>query len=264
MHFGERAALEGVLSVVNPSLAIEIGTAEGGSLERISAHAEEVHALDLERHPSLTAERFPNVTYHIGDSHKLLPRLLHEFSEVGRNVDFVLVDGDHSAAGARADLEDLISSPSTSQTVILIHDTLNERVRAGVEQGNLEGSKKVKLFDLDFVPGRIYRTGPLENELWCGFGIVVTGWELPSIDPLGATYDTPEMADALLHDRSDEWGHRSPYREVMRLERQVASLRSRIEAIERTLSWRLTAPLRGARQRVRSALQPPSSPPRSS
>ena len=89
---GERAALEGVLSVLHPSLAIEVGIAKGASLERISAHSEQVHAFDLERHPYLSATRFPNVTFHIGDNHELLPRLLEELAVADQAVDFAFVD----------------------------------------------------------------------------------------------------------------------------------------------------------------------------
>src|SRR5690348_6240653 len=51
MSFGERAALEGVLAQLRPRLAVEIGTAEGGSLERIAAYSEEVHSIDLTHEP---------------------------------------------------------------------------------------------------------------------------------------------------------------------------------------------------------------------
>src|SRR4051812_27377118 len=47
MSPGERAAFEGVLAQLQPRLAIEIGTAEGGSLERIAANSADVHAVDL-------------------------------------------------------------------------------------------------------------------------------------------------------------------------------------------------------------------------
>ena len=51
-----------------------------------------------------------NVTLHTGDSHELLPPFLAELAEQGRNVDFVIVDGDHSSEGVRRDLEDLLNS----------------------------------------------------------------------------------------------------------------------------------------------------------
>ena len=47
MSFGERAALEGVLAQLRPRLALEIGSAEGGSLARIAAYACEVHSVDV-------------------------------------------------------------------------------------------------------------------------------------------------------------------------------------------------------------------------
>src|ERR1700675_2255162 len=98
---GERAALEGLLSALKPSVSIEIGTSKGGSLERISAHSQTVHAFDLGRHAQLTSERFPNVTFHIGDSHELLPTFLLRLATATQNVDFAFVDGDHSAVGVR-------------------------------------------------------------------------------------------------------------------------------------------------------------------
>ena len=128
---GERAAVEGVLRLLQPSLSVEIGTARGGSLQAISLASHEVHSFDLHRHWSLTSERFPNVVFHTGDSHEQLPRLLDELSASDRNVDFALVDGDHSAQGVKRDLEDLLASPSVGRSVILLHDTLNRRVRTG-------------------------------------------------------------------------------------------------------------------------------------
>ena len=47
MSRGERAAVEGVLAQLQPSLALEIGSAEGACLSRIAAHAAEVHSFDL-------------------------------------------------------------------------------------------------------------------------------------------------------------------------------------------------------------------------
>jgi hypothetical protein len=97
MSLGERAALEGVLSQLQPELAIEIGSMEGACLRRIAAHAREAHSFDLNP-PSLPQP--DNVTLHTGDSHALLPPFLADLAERGRNVDFVAVDGDHSAEGS--------------------------------------------------------------------------------------------------------------------------------------------------------------------
>jgi hypothetical protein len=74
MPLGDRAVLEGVLTQIKPSLSVEIGTAQGGSLERIAAHSDEVHALDLS--DELLVECPPNAEFHKGDSERILPELL--------------------------------------------------------------------------------------------------------------------------------------------------------------------------------------------
>ncbi|MDQ2911485.1 MAG: class I SAM-dependent methyltransferase [Actinomycetota bacterium] len=172
MSFGERAAVEGVLYQSRPSLAIELGTAQGGSLERIAAHSDEVHTFDLIESP-VDRSRFPNVQFHVGDSHQLLPQLLNELAGGGRNVDFVLVDGDHSANGVRRDILDLLESPALGRSLILLHDTANEVVRAGIEAVSFGAYPKVAYVELDFVAGYLFRQPSLLHELWGGLGLVV-------------------------------------------------------------------------------------------
>jgi Methyltransferase domain len=174
MSLGERAALEGVLSQVKPKLAVEIGTAEGGSLARIAAHSDEVHSIDLVRCP---APQPDHVTLHVGDSRRLLPELLARFASEGRTVDFVLVDGDHSRAGVRQDLVDLLDSPAVSRTVIVLHDTFNGEVRAGITDVDFAAHEAVALVELDMTGGYMARTGPFEGQLWGGIGLVVVDAE---------------------------------------------------------------------------------------
>ena len=170
MSFGERAALEGVLCQVKPRLAIEIGTAEGGSLSRIAVHSEEVHSIDLVRCP---APQPDNVILHVGDSRELLPELLDRFAGEGRAVDFVLVDGDHSRAGVRQDLLDLLGSAAISRTVILMHDTFNGEVRAGITDVDFASYPDVALVELDMTGGYMARSGPFEGQLWGGIGLAI-------------------------------------------------------------------------------------------
>ncbi len=170
MSLGERAAVEGVLTQLKPSLAVEIGSMEGACLRRIAAHAQEAHSFDISP-PSLPMPG--NVTLHTGSSHELLAPFLAELVEKGRNVDFVMVDGDHSSDGVRRDLEDLLDSRALARTVILIHDTANERVRAGIDAVRFRAWPKVAHVELDFVPGQLFAEPALRNELWCGLGLVV-------------------------------------------------------------------------------------------
>lgn len=168
MSYGEQAALTGILSVLKPRLALELGTFRGGSLAPIAAHSQEVHTFDLASH---VTEALPNVMYHVGDSHITLPRILAKLAAAERHVDFVLVDGDHSRAGVEADMTTLLHSPALSAGVILLHDCANEGVREGARNAIVRADG-VAYADLSFVIPPVRRTPPL-RELWGGLGIVV-------------------------------------------------------------------------------------------
>ncbi len=179
MTAGERAAFAGVVSELKPQLAIEIGSAEGGSLACIAAHAREVHSFDLVE-PSQATKATSHVTRHIGDSHTLLSRTLEELERRGANVDFALVDGDHTADGVRRDVEDLLDSEAVRQTVILLHDTANEEVRSGLDAVPYSSYRKVKAVDLDFVPGYLVHGTNFHHQLWGGLGLIVVDEEGPA------------------------------------------------------------------------------------
>ena len=129
-----------------------------------------MHSIDLVRCP---APQPDNVTLHVGDSRKLLPELLERFADEGRTVDFVLVDGDHSRAGVRQDLLDLLASPAISRTVILMHDTFNGEVRAGITDVDFASYPDVALVELDMTGGYMARSGPFEGQLWGGIGLAI-------------------------------------------------------------------------------------------
>jgi len=251
----ERAALEGLLVLLGPSLSIEIGTGAGGSLESISAHSGHVHTFDLRRYEGVTRERFANATFHIGDSHDLLPVLLRELADAGTNVDFALVDGDHTAAGVRRDVEDLLSSSSVEECVIVLHDTLNERVRTGLETVDYDRYEKVSFVDLDFLPGCVFCEGPWNGESWCGLGLIVTGEAIegrlwPVKYPMSEI--TRRFRDPLASSSSRE---ASGLAHVAALEQEIWDLKQLVKGMKRSWSWRLTGPLRAARALARQLKQ---------
>jgi Methyltransferase domain len=172
MTLGERAALEGLLARLRPTLALEIGTAEGGSTRCLARHCAEIHSFDLVHPDGLTAE-LPMLTTHTGDSHELLPAFLERLAADGRSVDFALVDGDHSADGVRRDVEDLLASPAVHQAAIVFHDTANEGVRAGIVDAALHEHPSVAYMDLDFVAGHLSDKGPYAGHLWGGLGLMI-------------------------------------------------------------------------------------------
>jgi predicted O-methyltransferase YrrM len=264
MSYGERAALEGIVSQLRPALALEIGTAEGGSLRRIAAHSEEVHSFDLVS-PSAELANVENATFHTGDSHELLPQVLSEFSTAGRSIDFVLVDGDHTAEGVRRDLENVLSSPALKRTMVLLHDTMNPDVRKGIEGVDLHSYEKIALVDLDFVPGYLARREPYRLQLWGGLGLVVVDAE-HTFNRGGAIRDdrfhelfamvrpTVEVmaeleAQGLPLDGMD--GHALEARlhsEIAACRTDLARRERLIQAMEASLSWCITSPLRGLKR----------------
>lgn len=137
-----------------------------------------VHSFDLA--PEVPVEP-PNVVFHVGDTRSTLPAALAELAGAGVNVDFVLVDADHSRRGVAADVRAILDSPAISRAIILLHDAANEDVRAGIRDADLD-RPKVMLADLSFTtPSE--RLGPF-RERWGGFGMIVVDesgefWEHP-------------------------------------------------------------------------------------
>lgn len=278
MMLGERAALEGLLVSMAPALAIEIGTAQGGSLDRIAAHSAEVHSFDLVA-PARDTSAYPHVTFHTGDSHELLPAFLADLAEQGRRVDFVLVDGDHTTQGARRDLEDLLASPSATDAVLLVHDTMNEFVREGLHQALSEPAEHVVYVDLDFVPGYLVRSGPFRHQLWGGLGLVVcdaagiTGLNRDGEDVRQGAYELlrplhdavrrdgmpdtelseAEVVAAARHggpEEANDLRYPALEAELDAARAEAVAARAATAAVVSSKSWRITAPLRAARQRV--------------
>ncbi len=171
MTYGERLALDGVVSSLRPRLALEIGSAEGGSLACTAEHSEEVHSFDL---VSVTDPgAYPNVTYHTGDSHELLPKWLSEIRAAGRTLDYALVDGDHSAEGVQRDVEDILRS-GVLRGVMLAHDPNNPEVRRGLNRVRFEDYPDVTYVDLSLIPGHMTRlNNGFQNQMWGGFALIL-------------------------------------------------------------------------------------------
>lgn len=262
MTFGERAAMEGLLGQLHPRLAIEIGTAEGGSLRRLAEHSEHVHSFDLIRpHPAL--EKVRNVSFHTGDCHALLPELLGELATNQENVDFVLVDGDHSADGVERDIRDLIGSRALRRTIILAHDTMNDEVRRGLQRIDFDAEPSVVFADLDFISGHLSRGGDFNHQLWGGLGLIVVDDTGSPLIPPGREgerfYDLFELVSAardeiIARDSPSDSVGRSRAGEETECQIRERSMRAERELTEirRSVSWRITAPLRSVKRALRA------------
>ncbi len=270
MTRGERAALEGVLARYQPALAVAIGAPEGAGL--LARHAGEVHSFDLEAPEPAERER---TTFHTGEPNELLPGVLAELAAAGRNIDFVLLDAARSTWGPRHVLEALLDSPALGRAVILIHGVTDEVDRRGVDDVRFPAWPKVALVDLDFVAGHMLAEEPTGRRLGGGLGLVV-------IDAAGRRYHAGSViegryypAAALLAQGREAVAAREagagaagePSRErmVAALERELADAEREVERLRsvarhheelwRSLmdswSWRLTGPIRTAKERVR-------------
>jgi hypothetical protein len=273
MSYGERSTIEGMLAMVKPALAFEIGRAEGGSLRRIAAHSAEVISFDLVEPPS-ELSALANVRALSGDSHAMLPAELERTADAGRNIDFVLVDGDHTIDGVRRDMHDLLESDAIQRTVILAHDTLNEEVRQGLEEIDYDAYDKVAWVDLDFVPGYVAQLPARLGECWGGLGLVVVDssgafrsggairghdlfeqhklvWPAAQWIRRAGPDAAARLAEISLTDQATgSTGEQHTALLVAELERHRAWLRG----IEGSLSWRLTAPLRALKRKARERL----------
>lgn len=257
MTFGERSALEGILTQVAPRISIEIGTAEGGSLQRVAKHSEEVHSFDLVT-PDEEVAALGNVTLHTGDSHVLLKQVLDQLAADGRNVDFALVDGDHSADGAEEDLRDLLASDAVRQTVILLHDTLNDEVREGFKRVDLDAEPKVVHHDLDFIAGHLSQGGDFHHQLWGGLGLILVDQGGEPIRGAGRSgedfYDIYEIVaaarDAFAAEGGGAANGAATDAQVSRLEGELRAAHEELRRIKASPSWRVIGPLRAAKRKL--------------
>jgi hypothetical protein len=156
---------------------------------------------------------------------------------------------------------------------------MNEEVRAGLEQVRYGAWPKVAYAELDFVAGYLFRNERLRHELWGGLGLVIVDAARKAYDggpPLQRQYF--ETHHLVRHVRNDlvEGGVDDPREvpsavtrlramhaeEVARCEERVRELEHALHtahgarvALERSISWKATKPLRSVKQRLQRALR---------
>jgi hypothetical protein len=150
----EKYAFAALVQAMAPEVAIEIGTYQGGSLQVISQHARKVYSIDK----SLESERllrgyFHNVEFITGDSKKILPGLLEKIHHSNEKLGLVLVDGDHSTEGVKADIEAVLQYIPTQPLYIIFHDSFHPRSRQGILAVDWERCRHVHYVEVDFIPG---------------------------------------------------------------------------------------------------------------
>jgi glycosyltransferase involved in cell wall biosynthesis len=174
MNDSERLGMTAVLHRLKPVCAIEVGTYKGGSLSLLAQYAKAVFSIDID--PTIPAKfaHFENVSFFTGPSGDVLPALLQELDAADLPVEFVLIDGDHSAAGVRRDIEIMLDYVPKRPLVLMLHDGFNPACRQGMLSAEWARSPHVHWVDLDFIPGRLVEHGGGgDGGMWGGLALAL-------------------------------------------------------------------------------------------
>lgn len=169
----ERMTLITILEHLKPAVAIEVGAAQGGSLQVLSALAERVYSLDVDPTVPHRLGHFPNVEFRIGDSSETLAVLLRELRAQQRPCPFILIDGDHRTEAVKRDVRALLSVPPLVTTYVLFHDSFNPQCREGIRTADWS-APHAHYVELDFVQGSFYGDETrLPRQMWAGFALAI-------------------------------------------------------------------------------------------
>lgn len=168
MNHPERLALIAILSHLNPLCSIEIGIPKDGSLSLISQYSKMVFSIDTDSNIPSKFSHLKNVNFFIAPSSAILPTLLHELDAENVPVEFILIDGDHSAEGVKRDIDFLLSYIPKKPLYVVLHDSFNPECRRGMLEANWEKSLYVHQIDIDFIPGRLVEDGEATHGEMCG------------------------------------------------------------------------------------------------
>jgi hypothetical protein len=174
MEAGEQTALVALLAGLRPKVAVEIGSRYGGSMQVIARYAQRVISLDID--PTCQARlgpTYPNAEFITGPSQQTFGPFLKTLQRDNAELSFVLIDGDHSAQGAKGDIECLLNYRPRCPLFVLIHDSFNPQVRSGIRTARWSENRYVHSVELDFIPGKLAKGGDENREMWGGFALAI-------------------------------------------------------------------------------------------
>jgi predicted O-methyltransferase YrrM len=159
MSAAERMAMFYILDrMPKKDIAIEIGSYKGGCTRVLSQQFKKVVSIDIDHTAIAGKDAYENVDWLTGMSTDMLPVAFGTY----KDVDFIIVDGDHGYDGAYKDLMLCIES----NAIILVHDAAySETARAIMDFKELNA--ETHIVDIKFVPGE-----PFGEGLIGGFAII--------------------------------------------------------------------------------------------
>jgi hypothetical protein len=174
MGYTEIAYFEAILAQIKPQCAIEVGTETGATLAIIAKHAKKVVSIDIDPRVKTTLEgQFKNVVFITGSSHTALPEVLKRVAEMNTPIDFIFIDGDHSAEGVREDIEHVLNYRPKTRLVVMMHDSFNPECRRGILAADWQRSSYCHFVDVDFAPGVLHPDEPVRRQMWGGLGFAL-------------------------------------------------------------------------------------------
>ncbi len=218
----ERVALQYILNRIRPNLSIEVGSYLGGSLQVISYFSKNVVSIDSDPSVIKNLENiFSNVDFRIGNSSYVLSTVIDEYNNSGNNIDFILLDGDHSKNGILKDINSLLRYKPVGNCIVLIHDSFNPDCREGLKIADWQSSPFIQMVELDFMPGVYHEKAhdtAKPKTMWGGFACAVFSPEFRR-QPLLVQASQQGLFDAVYRASShnQRFNFRSKLKNIVRL-----------------------------------------------
>ena len=170
----ERCALFSLVEARKPAWAIEIGTANGGSLSALARHSGRVVTLDLDATcRDRLGDSFTNVEFLCGRSQETFPPLLERLAGEHAGLGFVLIDGAHDRESVRQDINHLLKYEPIEPLIVVMHDSFNPQCRKGMQEADWQDSPHVHYVELDFVGGTFHSRPNISRQMWGGLAVAV-------------------------------------------------------------------------------------------
>lgn len=173
MSRAEKYCIINLLQCLKPDAAVEIGTFKGGSLQVINEYSKNVYSIDISEAPkNFLQDKFPTVHFRVGESNLIIDRIFKEIENNNHQLEFILVDGDHSKRGVKQDLEAILAYPHKNKITILLHDSFNPQSRSGIKSLKYNNYKNVSYVELDYITGSFWHNKSY-REMWGGFAMII-------------------------------------------------------------------------------------------
>ena len=114
-----------------------------------------VFCLDIDPRIPGKFSNLKNVTFLIEPATTTLPILLQELDAENIPIEFVLINGDHSAESIKGAINCLLSYIPKKPLFVVLYDSFNPECRRSILEINWDNSLYVHHVDVDFVPGRL-------------------------------------------------------------------------------------------------------------